>query len=97
MGFFYSVDILKIDVDVSFSLGYRDMATNDDPSTSKVMKTENSISYKNISTFYQSHTFLKIINCVSDYLQLYLYVVTVKPVTRGHLNVKIGMSKLHFL
>ena len=23
--------------------------------------------------------------------------VTVKPVTRGHLNVKIAMSKLHFL
>ena len=31
LGFFFSVDILKIDVDMSFSLGYRDMATNDDP------------------------------------------------------------------
>ena len=25
------------------------------------------------------------------------YNATVKPVTRGHLNVEIGMSKLHFL
>ena len=35
LGIFYSVDILKIDVDMSFGLGYRDMATiatNDDPS-----------------------------------------------------------------
>ena len=35
-GIFCSVDILKIDVDMSLSLGYRDMATiatNDDPST----------------------------------------------------------------
>ena len=33
---FFSVDILKIYVDMSFSLGYRDMATiatNDDPSS----------------------------------------------------------------
>ena len=32
---FFNVDILKIDVDMSFSLGYRDMVTittNDDPS-----------------------------------------------------------------
>ena len=34
------------------------------------------------------------------YLPVKLEVVypnTVKPVTRGHLNVEIGMSKLHFL
>ena len=55
------------------------------------------------SIFYILLSFGVILRCLWGLEAIYIMFMssvdqcTVKPVTRGHLNVEIGMSKLHFL